>query len=697
MSKLLIVESPAKAKTIKKYLGKDFSVVASMGHLRDLPKSSLSVDIENGFKPKYITVRGKGDIVKNLKKLAKKKEEVLLATDPDREGEAISWHLAHLLNLDINKANRVTFNEITRHGIKLGMKNLRKIDLDLVNAQQARRIVDRLVGYTLSPFLSSKIRWGLSAGRVQSVAVRIIVNREKEIRKFVSEEYYTIDAEFSPKNKRKSFKASFYGDKNGKIKLQGREQAENIIKELKNAKFFVSDIKYSKRQLSPLPPFITSTMQQEASKRLNFPAKKTMLIAQQLYEGVNVIKRGTVGLITYMRTDSIRVSDDALKVARKYLLNVFGEKYIPDKPRIFKTKSNAQDAHEAIRPTMPELTPDELEASLSKDQFKLYNLIWSRFMASQMSNCIHDTTKIDVMGKDYIFKSSGYTVSFDGFTKLYLDIADKGKKSKDLPKLEKNELLNLKQILANQHFTEPPPRFTEATLIKTLEEDGIGRPSTYASTISTILSRQYIQKEKKVLKPTELGEVTNALMEENFPDIVNVKFTANMENNLDQIEEGKKDWVKTVEDFYKDFDRSVQKAKKEMENVKIQLEEDQTDIVCDMCGKKMVVKMGRYGKFLGCSGYPECKNIKKMVQETGAKCPKCGGNIVYRKSKKGRTFYGCDNYPDCNFVSWDPPALELCPKCNKTLFQKKGSKNQIYCKSENCDYTEYLNKGENKQ
>lgn len=692
MKNLVIVESPAKAKTIKKYLGKGYDVVASMGHVRDLPEKRLSVDIKNNFEPKYSIVKGKNTLVKELKEKAKKAEKILLATDPDREGEAISWHLAYILKLDLNDKNRITFNEITKTGVDAGIKDPRSVDIDLVNAQQARRVLDRLVGYKLSPFLSQKIHKGLSGGRVQSVALRIIVDREEEIRKFVPEEYWSIDAQFIPKGSRKAFSAAFYGDLDGKIKIEKEEQANKILADLENASYKISKLKKGKRKKSPAPPFITSTLQQEASRKLGFQAKRTMRAAQELYEGIEIENMGAVGLITYMRTDSLRVSEDAISAARNVILEKWGEKYMPKKARHFKTKSNAQDGHEAIRPTMPELFPEKIKKSLSSDQFKVYKLIWERFMASQMSECIHSVTQADITSvsenkKPYVFKASGYTVDFDGFTVLYTEGKDSAEeKAKALPELSENMPLKLKSMDSNQHFTEPPPRYTEASLIKALEEDGIGRPSTYASIISTITSREYVSKEGKALKPTELGEVITKLMKERFPKIVNLKFTAQMESDLDSIEEGKNDWKDTLSEFYGDFAKTLEKAKEEMKDVKITLKEDETGETCDKCGKPMVVKYGRFGRFIACSGYPECKNIKKIVNEIGVKCPKCGGEVIKRKSKRGRFFFGCNNYPNCDFVSWDEPTNEKCPQCGKMLFKKNTKKPKIYCENKECGY-----------
>lgn len=687
MSKLVIVESPAKAKTIKKFLGSGFEVIASMGHVRDLPESRLSVDVKKDFKPKYEIIKGKEKLVDELKEKAEKSEAVLLATDPDREGEAISWHLAYILGLSTEDDNRITFNEITKTGVTNGMQHPRSIDIDLVNAQQARRILDRLVGYKLSPFLSQKIRRGLSAGRVQSVAVRIIVDREEEIRAFVPEEYWTIDAKFIPQGSRRVFGATFYGNTEGKIKITNQEQSDRILEDLKDAEYRIAKVKKGTRKKSPAPPFITSTLQQEASRRLGFQARRTMKAAQELYEGVEISDMGAVGLITYMRTDSLRISEDAVKDASDYILERWGKKYLPETPRHFKTKASAQDGHEAIRPSMPSLSPDKVKDSLTNDQYKLYKLIWERFIACQMSNCLQSTVQADIQAKDYIFKASGYTVTFDGYTVLYEEGKDEEtEKETTLPVLEKDMLLKLKEIAGSQHFTQPPPYFTEATLIKALEENGIGRPSTYAATISTITGREYVVRDGKALKPTELGEVSTKLMKERFPKIVNVKFTAQVEDELDDVQSGKADWIQTLHNFYTDFEKTLKQAKEDMQGVKIQLKEDETDIICDKCGRKMVIKMGRFGKFIACPGYPECKNIKKLVQETGAECPKCGGKIIVKKSKKGRIFYGCSEYPNCDFISWDEPTTEKCPRCGKTLLKKKGKHPKLYCVTPDCGY-----------
>ena len=687
MSDLVIVESPAKAKTIKKYLGGNYEVIASMGHVRDLPKTRLSVDIKKKFAPKYEIIKGKEKLVEELKELAEKSDKIYLATDPDREGEAISWHLAYILGLPLDDNNRVEFNEITKNGVTNGMANPRSINIDLVNAQQARRILDRLVGYKLSPFISQKIRRGLSAGRVQSVAVRIIVDREEEIRKFKPEEYWTIDAKFIPKGSRKSFSASLYSDANGKIKIENQEQAEKIEQDLADAEYMITKVKHGTRRKTPAPPFITSTLQQEASRKLGFQSRRTMKVAQELYEGVDIEGMGATGLITYMRTDSLRISDVAKEEAAQYILNRFGEKFLPAKPRVFKTKSNAQDGHEAIRPSMPSLSPEDVKASLTSDQFKLYNLIWNRFMASQMSDCIQKTTQAEISAKEYIFKASGYYVDFEGFTTLYVESKDtEEEKSTQLPPLEKDMPVKCKELKKNQHFTQPPARYTEASLIKALEEYGIGRPSTYAATITTITSREYVKRETKTLYPTELGEVMTNLLKERFPKIVNYKFTAQMEEKLDEVEHGQEEWVELLDEFYSDFDKTLKKAKEEMEGVKLHLKEDQTDIICDKCGRQMVVKVGRYGKFIACPGYPECKNVLKFVEKTGVKCPKCNGDVIVKHTKKKRVFYGCSNYPECDFVSWNEPVNERCPQCGGILFKKKGKKPKLYCATEGCGF-----------
>ncbi len=687
MSKLVIVESPSKAKTIQKYLGPGYEVIASMGHVRDLPKARLSVDVKDSFKPKYSIIKGKEKLVKELKDAAAKSDGVLLATDPDREGEAISWHLAYILDLDEDAQDRVTFNEITKSGVAEGMAHPRAIDLDLVNAQQARRILDRLVGYTLSPFLAKTIRPRLSAGRVQSVAVRMIVDREEEIKAFVPEEYWSIDAKLTAPPSKAVFAAAFYGDENGEIKIGSQEESDKLFEELSKEEFVVGPVKKGKRNRQPAPPFITSTLQQEASRKLGFQARRTMKAAQELYEGVDIEGMGTMGLITYMRTDSLRISEDAIREAGEYIEGRWGKKYLPPKPRHFKSRANAQDGHEAIRPSTISLTPEQAKSSLTSDQYKLYKLIWERFIACQMANCVLNTSQASILAGKYVFKASGFNVHFDGFTALYEESKDEEEKAgKDLPPLEEGQKLKVKDLKGNQHFTQPPPRYTEASLIKTLEENGIGRPSTYAATISTITTREYVAREGKAFKPTELGEVITKLMKERFPKIVNVRFTAQVEDELDAVQRGDEAWVQTLQRFYDDFDKTVQKAKKEMDGVKIKLKEDETGEVCEKCGKPMVIKYGRYGRFMACSGYPECKNVKKIVNETGASCPKCGGKIIERKSKKGRVFYGCSEYPKCDFVSWDPPSKENCPVCGKVLLQKKTKDKRLYCVTEGCTF-----------
>ena len=687
MSKLVIVESPAKAKTIKKYLGPGFEVIASMGHIRDLPKTLLGVDVDHGFKPRYVDIPGKTALIRQLKSMAAESDGVILATDPDREGEAISWHLAQILKGDMGDNNRVTFNEITKTGVTQGMENPRHLDMDLVNAQQARRILDRIVGYKLSPFLWKKVRKGLSAGRVQSAAVSIIVDREDEIRAFVSEEYWSIDALLAATPKGKGFPARFHGTAKGKMKIENKEQADGILKELRNAAFQVSGVKRGVRQISPAPPFITSTMQQEASRKLGFAARRTMKAAQELYEGVEVEGIGAIGLITYMRTDSLRISEDARKEGNDFIRETYGADYLPAKPRTFKSRNNAQDAHEAIRPSMPSLTPDRVKESLTSDQFRLYKLIWDRFIASLMANCVHDTCQVDIRADKYLFKASGYTVRFEGYTVLYVEGKDEeSDENGPLPTLNEGDVLHLRELGGNQHFTQPPPRYTEATLIKTLEENGIGRPSTYAPTISTILAREYIEREGKALRPTALGEVTTRLMKEQFPEVVDVEFTANMEQQLDGVEHGKADWVDTLDAFYKEFSKTLERAEENLSGEKIKVPEVESDVVCEQCGRKMVIKSGRYGKFLACPGYPECKNTKRIVEETGAVCPKCGGSIVAKKSKNNRKFFGCSNYPQCDFVTWSEPTKELCPKCGKTLFKKKGRNAGVACLTEGCGF-----------
>ena len=695
MSNLIIVESPTKIKTIKRYLSGDYEVVASKGHIRDLPKSKLGVDIEHDFEPQYVNIKDKEGVIKDIKKLAKKSDNVYLAGDPDREGEAISWHLAQILGLDLNDKNRVTFNELTETGIKAGMSHPRSIDLNLVNAQQARRILDRIVGYKISPFLWRKIRRGLSAGRVQSVAVRMICDREEEIRSFVSQEYWSIDAKLLAESSRKAFAAKLASVDGKKPELNTKEQTDEILARLENAQFNVTNVKKSVHRKSPAAPFTTSTLQQEASRRLSFQARRTMKTAQELYEGVEIKDMGATGLITYMRTDSLRISDEARAAAYEFIKEKYGDKYIPDTPKKYKSKSNAQDAHEAIRPTHPELTPDMVkESGVTSDQYKLYKLIWERFIASQMSNCLMDTVSVDIDANGCGFKATGYSVKFDGFTVLYEESKDdEGEKKNVLPPINKGDVLKVKSLEGNQHFTQPPPRYTEATLIKAFEETGIGRPSTYVPTITTILARNYVERDGKQLKPTALGEVTNELMKEHFGKIVDVKFTANMENNLDEVENGKKSWVKTLEEFYGDFDDELKEAETAMDGKRIKVPDEETDQVCELCGKPMVIKIGRYGKFMACSGFPECTNTKKIVQETGGFCPFCGKKVLLKKSKKGKKYYGCEDNPNCSFMTWDLPTEEQCPKCGSTLFQKGGKNGKLICHKEGCGYDRDLSNG----
>ncbi len=693
MANLVIVESPAKAKTIQKYLGKDYEVIASMGHVRDLPKSKLGVDVDDNFKPQYIDMKGKGDVIRDLKKRAKKCDKVYLATDPDREGEAISWHIAQMLKLDLNDDIRVAFNEITKTGVTSGMSNPHKIDLDLVNAQQARRILDRLVGYKLSPFLWKKVKRGLSAGRVQTVAVSLVVDRENEIRAFVPKEYWSIDAKFTAPGSRKVFDASLLTIDGEKLEILNEEQADELLKRLEGAEYEVTAVKKRVTKKQPAPPFITSTMQQEASKKLGFTSKRTMKAAQELYEGVDIEGIGAVGLITYMRTDSLRISDEAKAAAAEYIENVYGKEYLPEKPRVFKSKSNAQDAHEAIRPSLPDLTPARVKSSLSSDQYKLYELVWSRFIASQMANALLDTVSADISANGCVFRASGYSVKFNGFTVLYEEATDsKESAKKELPPLAVGDKPKLKSIGGNQHFTQPPPRYTEASLIKALEENGIGRPSTYAPTISTITARQYVEHEGKQLKPTTLGEVITELMKEHFKGIVDAKFTADMESNLDEVEKGSKDWVSTLREFYGDFAADLEKAETAMDGKRIKVPDEETDIICENCGKNMVIKYGRYGKFLACPGFPECRNAKQLVTESEGSCPRCGKKMLLKKSKRGRSFYGCEGYPECDFMTWNVPTAEKCPECGKSLFNKGGKSGKLVCENAVCSYERELKK-----
>ena len=653
--KLIIVESPAKAGTIKKFLGGNTKVVASMGHIRDLPKSKLGVDIENDFEPDYINIRGKGDLIKSLKNDAKNAKQVYLATDPDREGEAIAWHLANILNINEEEKCRVTFNEITKDAVKEAIKKPRKVDKNLIDAQQARRVLDRIVGYKISPILWKKVRRGLSAGRVQSVAVKLIVEREEEIEKFVPEEYWNMYA--CLKKDEDIFKAKLVGKNNKKIELHTKEDVDSILKEIDKATYIVEEIKKSQRKRTPAPPFTTSTMQQEASRKLGFTLKKTMSVAQGLYEGVKVPQKGTVGLITYMRTDSTRISEVARNMAKEQITKTYGEQYYEN--RFYKTKADAQDAHEAIRPTYIDLTPNDLKENLTKDQFKLYQLIYNRFLASQMSQAIYDTVSVKINADKYNFKANGQTLKFKGFMALYVESKDTEEKEEEnkIPELLKNDILEKVDIENVQSFTEPPPRFTEASLVKTLEEKGIGRPSTYSPTITTIIERRYIEKDKKQLVPTELGKVVNKLLVDNFTDILSEEFTANMETEFDQISIGKLPWKQVIREFYGPFKEELDKANEELEHV--ELVEEVSDVPCEKCGRMMVIKYGRYGKFLACPGYPECKNTKPFVQTLDVPCPKCGGKIQIRKSKKRRNYYICENNPEkCDYISWNKPQKE---------------------------------------
>lgn len=693
MPKLVIVESPAKAKTIGKYLGRGYKVTASMGHVRDLPASTLGIDVENGYTPKYITIKGKQKLVKELKAEAKKCDGVLLATDPDREGEAISWHLANILGLDPSAPNRVTFDEITKKGVKEGMAHPRAINIDLFNAQQARRELDRLVGYKLSPFLWKKVRRGLSAGRVQSVAVRLIRDRELEIENFKPDEYWNIDALLNPQGEKGEFTARLAATADGKkLTVTNKQQADGILAALDGRDYTITKIEKGKRRRQPSPPFITSTLQQDASRAFGFSATRTMRAAQTLYEGVDIAGHGTVGLITYMRTDSLRIAAEAQAAAKTFIAERWGENYVCKTARKWKSRSAtaAQDAHEAIRPSMPELTPDEVEQSISGDTAKLYRLIWSRFMASQMADCIQDTVSASITAGDYLFRASGFCVSFDGFTALYEESTDDAKKKETaLPPLEEGQTLKLKKLTADQKFTQPPPLYTEATLIHALEENGIGRPSTYAPIITTIVDRGYVEKDQKKLKTTPLGQAVNTVMMEQFPDIVNVKFSADMEKKLDVVEAGQADWVKTIDDFYQGFEKSLEQAEKNMEGKRIKVEDIPTDEICEKCGRPMVIKSGRYGKFVACSGFPECRNAHPLVKDTGGLCPLDGGHMLVRKSAKGRVYYGCSNYPKCNYMTWDEPVPEKCPQCGSTLFKKKG---QLYCAKEGCGFVKAIEK-----
>ncbi|AWI03987.1 type I DNA topoisomerase [Clostridium drakei] len=682
--KLVIVESPAKAKTIGKYLGKNYIVEASMGHVRDLPKSQLGVDIDNNYNPKYITIRGKGELLDKLKKEAKKSDKIYLATDPDREGEAISWHLSHVLKLDEDDKCRIEFHEITKNAIKSAIKEPRKINVDLVNAQQARRVLDRLVGYKISPILWRKVKWGLSAGRVQSVTLKMVCDREKEIENFVAKEYWTVECELAKNKTKKSFKVKLNTFNKKKIEIGTKEEVDKVIEELNGGEFIVKGIKKTSKNKNPLAPFTTSTLQQDAYKKLNFATKRTMSIAQQLYEGIDIKGYGAVGLITYMRTDSVRIADEAQEACKNFVSKSFGEDYAPKQYRTFKGKKNAQDAHEAIRPTNVEITPQIARENLKDEQYKLYTLIWNRFVASQMSSCIMDVTSVSIENGGYLLKASGSLVKFDGFMKVYEYATEEEKEDINLPLLEEGELLQKKNIEGKQHFTQPPARYSEATVVKTLEEKGIGRPSTYAPIISTLLDRKYVEREKKTLKPTELGYIVNNIVSEYFKQIVDEEFTAEMEEKLDCVEEGKQNWNTVVNEFFTPLKDAIDIAEKEV--AKVTIEDKVTDIKCEKCGRFMVIKHGRFGDFLACPGYPECKNTKAIVEELDVKCPKCGGNILIKRSKKGRKFYGCSNYPDCDFVSWLEPVSQKCSICGSYMVKKhsKSKGDYLQCSNNEC-------------
>ncbi|SDG97520.1 DNA topoisomerase I [Alteribacillus persepolensis] len=686
---LVIVESPAKAKTIGKYLGKKYIVKASMGHVRDLPKSQTGVDVEHNYAPKYITIRGKGPVLKELKTAAKKVKKIYLAADPDREGEAIAWHLAYSLGIDADSECRVVFNEITKSAIKDAFKDPRPINMDLVDAQQARRVLDRLVGYNISPLLWKKVKKGLSAGRVQSIAVKMIIDREKEIKEFVPKEYWSIDGSFT--YNKETFEAKFYGMDGKKRELGSKEEVDEVLSRLKGSEFSIKKVTKKERKRNPVQPFTTSSLQQEAARKLNFRAKKTMMVAQQLYEGVDIGKEGTIGLITYMRTDSTRISNTAKEGAKAYIEEKFGEEYTRKGKRADKQNNNAQDAHEAIRPTSVEKDPKGIKQYLSRDQYRLYKLIWERLVASEMAPAVMDTMSVDLENNGVTFRANGSKIKFPGFMKVYIEGRDDGKKEKEkfLPDLKEGETVQKQKLQENQHFTQPPPRYTEARLVKTMEEMGIGRPSTYAPTLDTIQRRNYVALEDKRFIPTELGEIVLELMAEFFPEILDVEFTAKMENDLDYIEEGRQNWIQIIDEFYQGFEKRLKVAEEEMKEVEIRDEPVGED--CEKCGSPMVYKMGRYGKFMACSNFPDCRNTKAIVKEIGVKCPKCKeGNIVERKSKKQRKFYGCDRYPECDFVSWDKPIARPCPKCSSLLVEKRTKKG-VTVQCTECDYKEEPN------
>ncbi len=680
---LVIVESPAKASTIGKFLGSNYKITASMGHIRDLPKSQMGIDIEHDFEPKYITIRGKGELLSKIKRDAKAADKVFLATDPDREGEAISWHLMQALHLGEDKdISRITFNEITKSAVKRSITQAREIDMDLVNAQQARRVLDRMVGYTVSDLLWKKVKKGLSGGRVQSVALRIVCDREEEIREFIPVEYWTIGAKLKNEAMKKSFEARFYGKGDERMDLPDAQIVQPIVETLKNADFVVQEVKKGTRQKKPVAPFTTSTMQQEASKHLNMATQKTMMVAQQLYEGVNIKGEGHVGLVSYIRTDSFRISDEAYEAAVAYITDAFGQEFVNPERVVYKSKGKTQDAHEAIRPTNVTRTPDSIKDSLTKEQYKLYKLIWDRFVASQMAPALYNTLQMKMKADAYTFRASGSHLTFRGFLEVY----SKGEEEAEvaIPDLQEGDVLHAEEVLPEQHFTQPPARYTDASLIKTLEEIGVGRPSTYAPTLTTIQARHYVTKEAKVLYPTELGEVVNDIMKTYFMDIVDIDFTANMEERLDEVEMGQEEWKQILRDFYPGFHEAVENAAEQL--AKIEIKDEQTDIVCEKCGRNMVIKYGRYGKFLACPGFPDCQNAKPFFEEAGVNCPQCGSKVLIRKTKKGRTYYGCENNPECSFMSWNKPTGEKCPKCGGYLVEKGKKNPKIVCADEKCGY-----------
>ncbi|MEY8515415.1 type I DNA topoisomerase [Lachnospiraceae bacterium 29-84] len=686
---LVIVESPAKVKTIKKFLGKNYEVAASNGHVRDLPKSQLGIDVEHGYEPKYITIRGKGEILANLRKEVKKAEKVYLATDPDREGEAISWHLSKALKLEGKRIYRISFNEITKNAVKASLKQARGIDMNLVDAQQARRMLDRMVGYRISPLLWAKVKRGLSAGRVQSVALRIISDREEEINAFIPEEYWTLEAKLAIPGEKKLLAAKFYGDKDGKLEIKSKSQISQICKELEQQTFHVLEVKKGERAKKAPLPFTTSTLQQEAAKSLNFSTQKTMRLAQQLYEGIDIKGQGTVGVITYLRTDSVRVSEEAEKAAREYIKEAYGEKYIAKEGQVKKSGTKIQDAHEAIRPSDITRTPVQIKDSLSRDQFRLYRLIWNRFAASRMSQAIYETTSIQIGAGDYRFHVSASKVAFEGFLSVYSGEEDEKPGDNVLLKsVDKDTKLEKKELEEKQHFTQPPAHFTEASLVKALEELGIGRPSTYAPTITTLLGRRYVVKENKNLYITELGEVVNSIMKDAFPTIVDERFTANLESLLDKVAEGNVGWKAVISNFYPDLERAVQTAEQELE--KIDIEDEVTDVICDLCGRNMVVKYGPHGKFLACPGFPDCRNTKPYLEKIGVPCPECGKEVVLKKTKKGRKYYGCEDNPECDFMSWQKPSKEKCPECGGCLVEKG---NKLVCIDQQCGFVKGKEEG----